>query len=180
MKYMDLTDKRIGNFHVIEYSHSNNNRKLWKCQCKCGNIVYLPRYKILSGNTKSCGCIINEMSHKAIRKNSNGIYYDSKLDLYRARIMRFKKSYHLGRYKNLNDAQNIITIAKTFTTMDNFLKWLPEKKDILIILNQICHDKEININLIIQSIYDDGYEDLYFNIDELKRYVEDFAYTYNN
>lgn len=34
---------------------TKNNKKLWKCQCICGNIVEVASTNLTTGNTKSCG-----------------------------------------------------------------------------------------------------------------------------
>lgn len=31
---------------------------IWKCQCKCGNIKEVSRKNLISGDVKSCGCLI--------------------------------------------------------------------------------------------------------------------------
>ena len=32
----------------------------WLCKCKCGNELYVSRDHLISGNTKSCGCIFKK------------------------------------------------------------------------------------------------------------------------
>ena len=34
------------------------------CKCDCGNMTKLPKYKLESGHTKSCGCYAKEFSKK--------------------------------------------------------------------------------------------------------------------
>lgn len=47
----------------IEYF---NGKPKNKCQCKCGNICYVSTNNIISGNTKSCGCLIQEKASERI------------------------------------------------------------------------------------------------------------------
>ncbi|WP_088816356.1 MULTISPECIES: AP2 domain-containing protein [Listeria] len=42
-----------------EFSGKSTNR-LWLCRCDCGNLVKTTGYKIQSGHTKSCGCLVKE------------------------------------------------------------------------------------------------------------------------
>lgn len=123
----DLTGFDFNFLHVIEFDHiketKSGKRKIWKCRCKCGKIVYLPTYKITSGETKSCGCIKNDMCHKAEKSNSpnsdtKGIYYENKTKKYRVLFYRNKKQYHLGRFNDFIDAKIMRLIADTFTSMD--------------------------------------------------------------
>ena len=55
---MNIGDK-IGYLTVIEFSHSDKNRKRnWKCLCKCGKIRITTTSELRKKNTpfKSCGC----------------------------------------------------------------------------------------------------------------------------
>lgn len=54
----DLTGQRFGKLIAIE-KIKNNNRKgiFYKCQCDCGNVVYVSSTSLASGVTKSCGCM---------------------------------------------------------------------------------------------------------------------------
>lgn len=58
----DLTGKRFGKLVVLEEAgfikkSNGRNSRLWKCQCDCGNICYVQHVYLISGDTKSCGCI---------------------------------------------------------------------------------------------------------------------------
>ena len=46
---------------VIDGPIKKNNRKYWKCQCKCGKIKEVREDGLKSGRTKSCGCYKNEI-----------------------------------------------------------------------------------------------------------------------
>lgn len=52
----DLTGKTIGSLTVLEDSGRRYRTEvIWKCKCKCGNIVYVTSGN-LGRNTGSCGC----------------------------------------------------------------------------------------------------------------------------
>lgn len=53
----DLSGYKFGRLVVVCYAYSKKGQKYWKCLCDCGNIKYVPTAKLLSGHTKSCGCI---------------------------------------------------------------------------------------------------------------------------
>lgn len=66
----DLTGEVFGNLTVLEEAGRKNVQRtsdkttsnvLWKCQCNCGNIIYVITNSLTTGNTTSCGC-----SHKGI------------------------------------------------------------------------------------------------------------------
>lgn len=62
--------KRYGLLTVISY---DTDKKMWKCQCDCGNITYVKRF---NGNTRSCGCLKKmtiEERKKALEKGEKSI-----------------------------------------------------------------------------------------------------------
>lgn len=48
----DIIGKTFGRLTVL----STENNSLWLARCICGKEILVPRYRIISGNTKSCGC----------------------------------------------------------------------------------------------------------------------------
>lgn len=70
----DITGQTFNRLTVLELTDKkdNDNRWLWKCQCSCGNIVYVSMHKLRAKNngTKSCGCLQREW---AVKKNKMGI-----------------------------------------------------------------------------------------------------------
>ncbi len=51
----DLTGKKFNSWMVLGYSyHNKNGNRVWKCQCKCGEIGYLLTYVLKSGRSKQC------------------------------------------------------------------------------------------------------------------------------
>lgn len=59
--FIDLTGKRFGRLTVIERAdNSGKGRVRWKCRCDCGNNSVVRSSDLLSGATKSCGCLTKE------------------------------------------------------------------------------------------------------------------------
>ncbi len=57
MKIKDLKNKKFGKLLVVCNGGYKNGRSAWKCNCDCGNTVLVIGKDMLSGNTKSCGCL---------------------------------------------------------------------------------------------------------------------------
>jgi hypothetical protein len=58
MKKICLIGQRFGRLTVIEAAGGNKSgKKLWKCQCDCGEIKTIQHSNLRSGGTKSCGCL---------------------------------------------------------------------------------------------------------------------------
>lgn len=72
-KVIDLTGRRFGKLTVIKRAYdyirpSGQHEIQWLCQCDCGNTTVVHRSSLLSGDTKSCGCLRNELSSKRTKK----------------------------------------------------------------------------------------------------------------
>lgn len=77
----DLTGQRFGRLKVIRAFGTKivgkRREKLhtWECLCDCGTVRYIPRPQLISGKTKSCGCLLIEtrgQSAKGVYKNIAG------------------------------------------------------------------------------------------------------------
>lgn len=64
--YKDLRGKRFGKLTVVEETGVTKWSYIeWKCQCDCGKTVNVISGDLLSGNTKSCGCLcVKDLSGK--------------------------------------------------------------------------------------------------------------------
>ena len=60
MKKLDLKGKKFNRLLIIDFSENKNNRTAWICKCDCGNIKIVNSSKLISGHTKSCGCLNDE------------------------------------------------------------------------------------------------------------------------
>ena len=66
----DLIGKKFGKLtvlgldHIEKYTYPNGktvNIEYLKCKCDCGNFYSVRKYKLLSGHTRSCGCLRKEV-----------------------------------------------------------------------------------------------------------------------
>lgn len=64
----NLTGRRFGRLTVIGYAESYKRKYAkWRCQCKCGKEVVTRAATLKSGMTKSCGCLVREVSSQVNR-----------------------------------------------------------------------------------------------------------------
>lgn len=65
----DLTNQIFGRLIAL---HPTEKRKqgciVWECQCECGKILEVPSRSLTSGNTKSCGCLNQDLRVARIQK----------------------------------------------------------------------------------------------------------------
>ena len=74
-KYEDLTGQRFGRLIVLEPTDKKNNdgRRIWKCQCDCGNIKYTTCQNLKRGHCTSCGCKNIEQITALGHSNANNL-----------------------------------------------------------------------------------------------------------
>lgn len=76
----NLAGKKFGRLTAIERVNPISLQSAfcvwWRCQCECGQIASVSAASLMSGKTKSCGCLRREVSariiYKARRAKENG------------------------------------------------------------------------------------------------------------
>lgn len=62
---IDLTGQRFGRLVVVEEAGRDKQSKvMWQCKCDCDGTATVVSSNLKSGNTKSCGCLIEEAHTK--------------------------------------------------------------------------------------------------------------------
>lgn len=59
----DETGNIYGLLKVKQFSQTKNNRKMWLCECECGNLIEVSTTDLRDGSVKSCGKCPNRESH---------------------------------------------------------------------------------------------------------------------
>lgn len=98
-KRIDLTGKTFGQLTVIERLPGLK----WRCRCSCGNEKIVDRSNLISGHTKSCGCLKNKS--KAGTRQGHLLL----LEMYKGDDGR-------QRYKALCDCGRYVTIRADIPT----------------------------------------------------------------
>lgn len=71
-KKVDLTNKVFAKLTIVEEVDKQHGRTAWKCLCECGNTVIVLSKDLVSGNTRSCGCLKGESNIKDLRGQKFG------------------------------------------------------------------------------------------------------------
>jgi hypothetical protein len=66
--YNDLTGKVFERLTVLGIDHKSNHGIYWKCQCSCGNFSVVRCDGLVTGNTRSCGCLMLDMSREKAKR----------------------------------------------------------------------------------------------------------------
>ena len=59
-KRKDLTGQRFDRLVVIKDVGMKNGKVVWECLCDCGKYKSISSNHLMTGNTKSCGCLASE------------------------------------------------------------------------------------------------------------------------
>ena len=71
--FKDLTGKKFGKLTVQRLSgKKRRSNYLWVCLCDCGREAIVSSTNLLTGETKSCGCLHNEVVHDRCFKDLTG------------------------------------------------------------------------------------------------------------
>lgn len=91
----DLTGKRFGLLTVLQRDHVHPvNGSYWQCQCQCGQLKVVRQNSLISGLTKSCGCL-NHNTEKR-RKSMTGNRYGRLL------VLKYVKTVRVGSNKSFD------------------------------------------------------------------------------
>ena len=59
---INIIGNKFEKLTVKEFSHTDKNKKrCFVCECSCGKQIIVPLNSLRTGNTRSCGCLKNEM-----------------------------------------------------------------------------------------------------------------------
>lgn len=65
-KLIDLTGQRFGRLEILYRSEANlYGKPAWVCTCDCGRKIIVSGYCLVSGKTKSCGCLNKNSDQKS-------------------------------------------------------------------------------------------------------------------
>lgn len=67
----NVVGMKYGRLTVLDDIPFSGVRKL-KCICDCGNVKYIAKRDVLSGHTKSCGCLQPEKASDSLQKDWSG------------------------------------------------------------------------------------------------------------
>jgi hypothetical protein len=72
---VNITARRFGRLVAVRSTGSNHRKqRLWLCTCDCGETTEVPTHALLTGNTKSCGCLHDDLI--AERNRTHGASID--------------------------------------------------------------------------------------------------------
>lgn len=96
-KFNDLTGKKFHRLTVISRNFNTKSSTKWNCTCDCGKTTTPSSYSLLTGKTKSCGCLQKEIVTKL--SNSGYLGWKNKNDYRKQHGLSTHKLYYI--YRNI-------------------------------------------------------------------------------
>lgn len=114
---INITGQKFGRLIVIEFSHihitkSGQHVTYWKCECECGNMKELSKSNLISGNSKSCGCLYEETKDRHGYANH---------DLYRVWISMIDRCFNPKCHSWDNYGGRGISVCERWKNIENFI-----------------------------------------------------------
>lgn len=138
----DLKGNRYGRLTVESFSHAGKDA-VWHCICDCGNTVNVRRGNLVTGSTKSCGCLKIERikSANTTHGHSVGGKMSRAYNIHRMMLQRCYDKNHIAyeRYGGRG-----IVVCDRWHIFQNFLDDMgvpPEKHELDRIDNNGIYEK---------------------------------------
>lgn len=152
-KYKNFTGCRFGKITV---TREEKEGEKWYCfgVCDCGNTVKIRKDSLSSGKTKSCGCdkrsetkieqlkigrnlkdhtslcfFENDAPSKNNTSGLKGVSYVKRTKKYRAFVGYKNKTYSLGEFETIEEAQTVREKAVKMVKSGNFERWIGRKNE---------------------------------------------------
>lgn len=134
----DLIGQKFRRLIVDKYIGKNKyGQSLWLCRCNCGNKKIIVGSSLLSGNTKSCGCL----------KIKHGYAKRGKLSkIYTAWDGMIQRCNNINSYAYKNYGGRGIKVCKRWLKFKNFLKDVGNPPTNKHTLDRINNNKGYNPN----------------------------------
>lgn len=121
MNNEDILCKKFNRLTVLDIRKRKINKRYvteLRCLCDCGNIKYIDKYSVLSGRSKSCGCL-----HKEIAKKVNTIHGERNTRLYRTWYHMKSRCTCITDPKYKNYGERGITVCDDWNDFLKFKEW---------------------------------------------------------
>jgi hypothetical protein len=119
MRFVNLTGRRFSRWVVIDRSANKGRQTVWNCICDCGNTSKVTTTALLTGRSKSCGCLARDKRIAARRKHGDS----HGCRLYRIWRGMIGRCFNKNRQAYLYYGGRGITVCKEWLTYTNFKAW---------------------------------------------------------
>ncbi|HBG2457510.1 hypothetical protein RYE12_17860 [Clostridioides difficile] len=121
MKIEGTRFKLLKEYSDYPSENSKKRTRMLEVQCECGNIIKRPKSQILSGHTKSCGCLVRDILLE--RNTTHGLGKEECRAIFYSMHRRCYNPNHKS-YKNYGGRG--IKVCGEWHDIKNFVSWCKE------------------------------------------------------
>lgn len=121
----DLTGQKFGKLTVLGISGRNKyNALIWMCKCDCGNYADVLSRSLITGHTKSCGCI---KGYKQVKHNTEIKYHGgSNIRLYHVWVDMKQRCINPNKSNYVWYGAKGISVCDEWKDFEKFKEWAYE------------------------------------------------------
>lgn len=125
MILIDITGQRFGRLTVLRRDGSGSKQAMWLCQCDCGSVARVLGCGLRSGHTRSCGCLVSDVSRViGFGRRKHGMHNSRTYKSWQAMKERCTNPKQKG-YPSYGGRG--ITVCERWRTFGNFLADMGER-----------------------------------------------------
>lgn len=122
---LDLTGRRFGRLIALKDSDERYQGSIkWLCRCDCGNLTKVTSSSLVSGHTKSCGCLGKER-----RKEANTIHGMSRTPTYKTWVKIKQRCLNPNNSRFKDYGGRGIKVCDHWMKFENFYKNMGDKPE---------------------------------------------------
>lgn len=123
---IDLTGQKFGRLMVISEAIDKDKwgHRFWECQCDCGKIIVTKGNSLRNGETKSCGCLKQEVLKKMATKHGM-----SKMAAYKSWVCMLDRCNNPKNNRYHDWGGRGIRVCRRWLTFENFFEDMGERPE---------------------------------------------------
>lgn len=138
---VNLLEKHFGRLTVIKELEPISYKRMFQCKCECGNTTINSYSQLISGHTRSCGCLRKEY-YLSRKKEPSERKKNRRPRLYRCWSLMKRRTKADNKEKAERYYQRGISVCKEWNLYDDFEKWaLANGYNDTLTLDRINNDK---------------------------------------
>lgn len=133
---LDLTGKTFNRLTVIEFAGKRGKKPFWSCRCICGTVREICRGDIVTGHTKSCGCLAREAcpppqsaANAPCSKHGHATRGKISRTYHSWQAMKARCTNHRNHKYPLYGARGITVCERWLRSFENFLADMGERPE---------------------------------------------------
>lgn len=117
-KKLELMGRKFGRLLVVKELEERKNKAVqWECLCDCGNTYTAISSDLNSGNTSSCGCLLDEF--RKVGQKTHGMTGTGEYNIWKTMLQRCSNPKNRGYYKYGGRG---ISVCSEWEHFENFIR----------------------------------------------------------